>query len=165
MKAHELKPAAGSHRRRRRVGRGISSGQGKTSGRGQKGQGARSGFGMNKGFVGGHMPLTQRIPKLRGFTNRNRREFAIVNVGKLNRFDGKSLVDGQALAGVGLVAHAGDSIKILGAGKLKVPVTVRVHRISAAARAAVEAAGGGVELLEAVEVDKEATAAPAAPDE
>jgi len=159
MKAHDLKPAPGSTRRRRRVGRGISAGQGKTSGRGQKGQGARSGFGMNKGFEGGQMPLTHRVPKLRGFTNRNRREFAIVNLGKLNRFDGKSVVDGQALAELGLVAHATDSIKILGAGRLRVPVTVRVHRVSASARAAVEAAGGRVELLE---VDEEATSAPPA---
>lgn len=148
MKLHELKPAPGSRRERRRVGRGIAAGQGKTSGRGQKGQGARPGFSMGHGFEGGQMPLTQRLPKLRGFTNRGRREYAGVNLGKLNRFDAGAVVDGQALAGIGLIAHASDLVKVLGAGRLRKSLTLRVHRCSAAARAAVERAGGTVELLE-----------------
>lgn len=165
MKIHDLAPAPGSRRERRRIGRGIAAGQGKTSGRGQKGQGARSGFGMGKGFEGGQMPLTQRVPKLRGFTNKWRKEYTPVNLGKLNRFDRDSVVDGEALAQMGLIAHPTDLVKVLGAGKLKVPVTVRVHRVSAAARTALEAAGGRVELLEVREATEVPEAGPAEPEE
>jgi large subunit ribosomal protein L15 len=107
------------------------------------------------------------VPKLRGFTNKWRKEYAPVNLGKLNRFDRDSVVDGEALAQMGLIAHPTDLVKILGAGKLKVPVTVRVHRVSAAARTALEAAGGRVELLEVRErpVPSEPEATPAEPEE
>jgi large subunit ribosomal protein L15 len=147
MRLHELKPAAGSRRERKRVGRGISAGQGKTAGKGQKGQFART-PGLRVGFEGGQMPLAQRLPKLRGFHNRFKKDYAVVNVSKLNRFAAGSVVDPDALRVAGLVGNARDGVKVLGAGRLKVTVTLRVHRISAGARAAVEKAGGSVELLE-----------------
>lgn len=151
MKLHELRPARGSRTRSKRVGRGISAGQGKTSGRGQKGQGSRSSVGLPVGFEGGQMPLTQRLPKLRGFHNKWRKEYVVVNVGKLNRFESGAIVDGMALASAGLIAKPGARVKVLAAGGVKTPLTLRVHRISKAARQAVEAAGGTVELLEVVE--------------
>jgi large subunit ribosomal protein L15 len=147
MRLHELKPAPGSRRERKRVGRGISAGQGKTAGRGQKGQFART-PGLRHGFEGGQMPLAQRLPKLRGFHNRFKKDYAVVNVSKLSRFAPGSVVDPQVLREAGLVGNARDGVKVLGAGRLKIKVTLRVHRVSAGARAAVEKAGGSVELLE-----------------
>lgn len=151
MKLHELHPAAGSRKRRDRVGRGISAGKGKTSGRGQKGQGSRSSVGLPVGFEGGQMPLTQRLPKLRGFNNKWRKEYAPVNLGKLNRFESGSTVDGEALATAGLIAKATTPVKVLAAGEIRTTLTLRVHRISKAARVAVEAAGGTVQLLDVAE--------------
>jgi large subunit ribosomal protein L15 len=148
MKLHELRPAKGSRRERQRVGRGIGAGQGKTSGRGQKGAGARQGSKVPRAFEGGQMPLTQRLPKLRGFNNRWRVEYTVLNLSKLNRFAKGDIVDGAALASRGLVGHPDERVKLLAAGEVKIDVTVRVHRASAAARAAVEKAGGRVELLE-----------------
>ena len=147
MKIHELTPAPGSRRPRKRVGRGISSGQGKTSGRGQKGQGSRSSVNIPRSFEGGQMPLAQRVPKLRGFSNINRREYAEVNIGKLNRFDAGTEVNPQLLQDVGLVRKALDGVKILAAGELKVALKISAHRVSSGARKAIEAAGGSVELL------------------
>ncbi len=148
MKLHELKGAPGSRKARTRVGRGISAGQGKTSGRGQKGQGSRKSSGTPRGFEGGQLPLQQRLPYLRGFTNIWRREFETVNIGKLNKFEKNSIVDGVALASLGLISKPGDRVKVLAAGRLTVPLTVRVARVSAAAQKAIEAAGGRVEQLE-----------------
>ncbi len=147
MRLHELKPAAGSRRARKRIGRGISAGQGKTSGKGQKGQFART-PGLRHGFEGGQMPLAQRLPKLRGFHNRFKKDYAVVNVSKLSRFETGSVVDPDALRAAGLVGPSRHGVKVLGAGRLKVRVTLRVHRVSAGARQAVERAGGSVELLE-----------------
>ena len=169
MKLHELHPGAGRRKRRDRVGRGISAGKGKTSGRGQKGQGSRSSFGLPVGFEGGQMPLTQRLPKLRGFHNKWRKEYAPVNLGKLNRFESGSTVDGEALASAGLIAKATTPVKVLAAGEIRTTLTLRVHRISKAARAAVEAAGGTVQLLDVAEPavasapDADAAAADEAP--
>jgi large subunit ribosomal protein L15 len=148
MKLHELKPARGSRKKRTRVGRGISAGQGKTSGRGQKGQGSRESSSVPKGFEGGQMKQSMRLPKLRGFHNRFRREYQVVNLSKLNRFESDAIVDGAALAAAGLVTGPDAPVKLLAAGRVKVAVHVRVHRASAAARSAVEAAGGLVDLLE-----------------
>jgi large subunit ribosomal protein L15 len=148
VKLHELSPAKGSHRPRKRVGRGMGAGQGKTSGRGQKGQGSRSSVGLPVGFEGGQMPLKQRLPKLRGFHNHWRREFVVVNLGKLGRFEQGSVVDPDVLTEAGLIPRASSPVKVLAAGELSHALTLRVHRISAAARVAVEAAGGTVELLE-----------------
>jgi large subunit ribosomal protein L15 len=147
MKLHELSPAKGSRKTRQRVGRGHGAGQGKTSGRGQKGQGSRSSVGLPAGFEGGQMPLKQRLPKLRGFHNRWRHEFVVVNLGKLARFDKDSVVDADALTEAGLIPRASSPIKVLAAGHLGHALTLRVDRISGAARAAVEAAGGSVELV------------------
>ncbi|HXA43528.1 MAG TPA: 50S ribosomal protein L15 [Candidatus Solibacter sp.] len=154
MKAHELQPTPGSHRQRKRVGRGISSGQGKTSGRGQKGQGSRSSVGIPTSFEGGQMPLSQRLPKLRGFTNINRREFAVVNLGKLNRFEAGTEVNPEMLKEAGLVRKRLGGVKILAAGELKVALKVSAHRISAGAVAQIEAAGGSVELIGPQTADK-----------
>src|SRR5712691_11775047 len=141
MRSHELAPAPGSHRPRKRVGRGISSGQGKTSGRGQKGQGSRSSVDVPVSFEGGQMPLAQRLPKLRGFNNINRREFAIVNLGKLNRFEPGTEVNPELLKEVGLVSKRLGGVKILAAGELKVALKVSAHRVSAGAQAQIEKAG------------------------
>jgi large subunit ribosomal protein L15 len=148
VKLHELRPAAGSRHPRKRIGRGISAGQGKTSGRGQKGAGARQGSKVPRAFEGGQMKLTMRLPKLRGFSNRWRVDYTVLNLSKLNRFPKASIVDGAALAASGLVGSPGERVKLLAAGRLRVALTVRVHRASEAARRAVEAAGGRVELLE-----------------
>jgi large subunit ribosomal protein L15 len=148
MRLHDLHPAPGSRRPRKRVGRGISAGQGKTAGRGTKGQFART-PGLPKGFEGGQMPLSQRLPKLRGFHNPFRKEYAVVNLSKLRRFEPGSVVDVDALRAAGLIDNARDGVKVLGAGRLRIALTLRVHRVSAGARAAVEKAGGKVEVLEA----------------
>jgi large subunit ribosomal protein L15 len=148
MKLHELHPPRGSRHARKRIGRGISAGQGKTSGRGQKGAGSRQGSKVPRAFEGGQMKITMRLPKLRGFANRWRVEYTVVNLSKLNRFPSGAIVDGAALAQEGLVGSAGERVKLLAAGRVRVALTVRVHRASAAAVRAVEAAGGRVELLE-----------------
>jgi len=147
VKLHELSPAKGSRRPRKRVGRGQGAGQGKTSGRGQKGQGSRSSVGLPTGFEGGQMPLKQRLPKLRGFHNRWRHEYVVVNLGKLMRFEKDTVVDPDVLTEAGLIPRASSPVKVLAAGHLGHALTLRVHRISAAARTAVESAGGSVELL------------------
>src|ERR1700736_354726 len=148
MRLHDLKPAKGSRKKRTRVGGGISAGQGKTAGRGTKGQGSRESSSVPKGFEGGQMNQSMRLPKMRGFHTRFRREYQVVNLSKLNRFDADAIVDGAALAAAGLVTGADAPVKLLAAGRVKVAVHVRVHRASAAARSAVEAAGGRLDLLE-----------------
>jgi large subunit ribosomal protein L15 len=147
VRLHELSPAKGSRRPRKRIGRGQGAGQGKTSGRGQKGQGSRSSVGLPTGFEGGQMPLKQRLPKLRGFHNRWRHEYVVVNLGKLVRFEKDTIVDPDVLTGAGLIPRASSAVKVLAAGHLGHALTLRVHRISAAARTAVESAGGSIELL------------------
>jgi large subunit ribosomal protein L15 len=145
MQLHDLKPAAGAHRKARRVGRGTGSGRGKTSGRGQKGQNARS-EGFRLGFEGGQMPLAQRLPKLPGFKNPFKHVFSVVNVSKLNRFPDGSKVDAEVLLEAGLV-HAGEDVKILGTGGLKRKLAVEAHSFSASAREAIEKSGGSVKVL------------------
>lgn len=146
MKLHELKPAEGSRRDRKRVGRGTSSGTGKTAGRGQKGQLARSGGKTRLGFEGGQMPLFRTMPK-RGFKNINRKEYAIVNLDDLNKFKDGSEVTVETLKENGLVKKELSGVKLLGNGELKVKLTVKVNKVSAAAKKAVEAAGGTVEVI------------------
>ncbi|BBH27475.1 50S ribosomal protein L15 [Intestinibaculum porci] len=146
MKLHELHYTDGARKERKRVGRGTSSGTGKTSGRGQKGQGARSGGGKKPGFEGGQTPLFMRIPK-RGFTNVNRKEYAIVNVKDLNRFEANSVVDLEALMNAGLVKKELDGLKILGNGELTVALTVKANKFSKSAASAIEAAGGKTEVI------------------
>jgi len=143
MKLHELTPSEGSRFSRRRIGRGDSSGQGKTSGRGQKGQKARGK--VRVGFEGGQMPLYRRIPK-RGFTNINRKEYAVVNLDGLNRFDDGAEVTPESLKAAGLVKKRA-AVKILGNGKLDKKLTVKASKFSETAVKAIEAAGGKTEVI------------------
>ena len=148
MNLNDLRPAEGSTQKRKRVGRGTGSGKGRTSGRGQKGQNARTGGGVRPNFEGGQLPLTKRLPKLRGFNNRFKVEYVPVNLDELDRlFEGGSEVSPEALAGVGLVGNANDPVVVLARGEVSKALTVKVQRISAAARQKIEAAGGSVELL------------------
>jgi large subunit ribosomal protein L15 len=145
---HNLKPAKGSVRPRKRVGRGPGSGLGKTSGRGEKGQKSRSGFARKPGFEGGQMPLHRRVPK-RGFTNAPfKKEYAEVNLGRLDVFEAGSIVTPEVLMKRGLVKKLLDGIKVLAGGELKKALTVRAHKFSGKAQERIAAAGGKAELLE-----------------
>ncbi len=146
MKLNELKPAPGSKKNRKRIGRGQGSGYGGTSGKGHKGQNSRSGGGVRPGFEGGQMPLHRRLPK-RGFHNKFATEVAEVNLRDLGRFEAGSVVDAQALAEAGLIKGSFDAIKLLGQGEISIALTIKVDRASAGAVAKVEAAGGTVELI------------------
>lgn len=142
MKLHELKPSEGSRKERNRVGRGTGSGNGKTSGRGHKGQKARSGGGVRLGFEGGQLPLFRRIPK-RGFTNINRKEFAIVNLDVLNRFEDGTEVTPELLVETGIIRNEKSGIKILSNGNIEKKLTVKANKFSATAKEAIEANSGG----------------------
>jgi large subunit ribosomal protein L15 len=146
MSLHSLKVPKGATKVRKRVGRGQGSGLGKTAGRGGKGQKARSGNKRFAGFEGGQMPLQRRLPKF-GFTNVFRREWAEVQVGDLEGLTG--VVDRAALKAARLVRGEFDSVVVLGGGELTTPVTVKVERVTAGARAIIEKAGGAVELVAA----------------
>ncbi|WP_203247890.1 50S ribosomal protein L15 [Sporosarcina beigongshangi] len=146
MKLHDMKPAEGARKKRKRVGRGTGSGHGKTSGRGHDGQNSRSGGGVRLGFEGGQIPLFQRLPK-RGFTNINRKEYAIVNLDTLNRFDAGTEVTPELLLESGIVSKAKSGIKILGNGTLDKKITVKAHKFSASAVEAIEKAGGQTEVV------------------
>ena len=146
MKLHELKPAEGSRQERKRKGRGIGSGNGKTAGKGHKGQNARSGGGVRPGFEGGQTPLFRRLPK-RGFTNINRKEYAIVNLDALNRFEDGTEVTPVLLVETGVVSNEKAGIKILAKGKVEKKLTVKAHKFSSAAKEAIEAAGGSLEVI------------------
>jgi len=146
MKLHELQPAPGSKKTRKRVGRGTSSGLGKTAGRGHKGQNARSGGGVRLGFEGGQNPLYRRLPK-RGFYNPFRKEYAIVNLETLNKFADNTVVTPEVLKNAGVVKQVKDGIKILGNGELQVKLTVHAHKFSAVAKEKIEAAGGSIEVI------------------
>ena len=151
MRLEDLRPAPGSTKTRKRLGRGRGSGQGKTSGKGHKGLKARSGGGARPGFEGGQMPLYRRLPK-RGFLPYGgKTEFAIVNVGDLSdRFAAGSVVDPDALAGSRLIPKSGRaSVKVLGDGDVAHALTVRAHKVSEGAKQKIEAAGGRVEILAA----------------
>ncbi len=141
-----LRPPRGSRKRRTRVGRGIGSKTPKTAGRGNKGQKSRSGYSRRRGFEGGQMPLHRRIPK-RGFHNPGRKEFAVVNIASLNAFSAGETVTPDLLRERKLIRRAGDSIKVLGDGDLKVAITVQAHAFSGSAREKISAAGGKVEVL------------------
>ncbi|MGX7394220.1 MULTISPECIES: 50S ribosomal protein L15 [Carnobacterium] len=146
MKLHELTYAEGSRKERNRVGRGSSSGNGKTSGRGQKGQKSRSGGGVRLGFEGGQTPLFRRLPK-RGFTNINRKEYAIVNLETLNRFEDGTEVTPAMLVEAGIVKAEKSGIKVLGNGQVERKLTVKASKFSQAAKEAIEAAGGSIEVI------------------
>jgi large subunit ribosomal protein L15 len=143
MKVHDLKPAPGSTRERRRVGRGIGGKGGKTAGRGTKGQGAR--HNPRPGFEGGQMPLMRRIPKLKGFKNPFRVEYVVVNLDTLQAFDGDEITP-ETLRARGLV-HKHGLVKVLARGELSRAVRVSAHAFSKAAEAAITSAGGTVDVL------------------
>ena len=144
MKLHELKPAEGSRQVRNRVGRGTSSGNGKTAGRGQKGQKARSKVRLD--FEGVQMQLFRRMPK-RGFNNINRKEYAIVNLETLNKFEDGAEVTPALMVEAGIVKNEKDGVKVLGNGELNKKLTVKANKFSASAKAAIEAAGGQAEVM------------------
>jgi large subunit ribosomal protein L15 len=146
MKLHELKPVEGARQARKRVGRGTSSGTGKTSGRGHKGQNSRSGGGVRPGFEGGQTPLFKRLPK-RGFTNVNRKEYAVVNVEDLNTFKAGSVVTVDTLQKQGLVKKTYDGLKILGNGQLTINLTVKANKFSKSAEKIIVEAGGKIEVI------------------
>ncbi|MGM9972200.1 MAG: 50S ribosomal protein L15 [Anaeroplasmataceae bacterium] len=143
---NELKPVEGARHSRKRLGRGTGSGLGKTSGKGNKGQNARSGGGVRPGFEGGQIPFFQRLPK-RGFKNVNRKEYAIVNLADLEQFENGTKVTLEMYFETGLVKKVFNGIKVLGEGTLTKKLTVQAHKFSAAAKEAIEAAGGTVEVI------------------
>lgn len=149
MKLNDLKPAKGSTKSRRRVGRGLGSGRGKTAGRGQKGQTSRSGFSQGAGWEGGRSRLIMRLPK-RGFTRKGE-IVQIVNVGDLDRFEDGAVVDAAALVSAGLVRRTDHAIKLLADGELTKTLTIHVDAASAAAQSAVAAAGGTVHVATSAE--------------
>jgi large subunit ribosomal protein L15 len=144
---NNLKPAAGSVRERKRVGRGPGSGLGKTSGRGEKGQKSRSGFAQKPGFEGGQMPLHRRLPK-RGFHNRFRKEFAEINLEKLEVFEAGTIVTPEVLLKRGLLKNLREGVKVLAKGTLTKALTVRAHKFSAKAQEILAGLGGKAEVLE-----------------
>lgn len=147
MRLNDLYPAPGSTHKKKRIGRGTGSGHGSTSGKGHKGQKARSGGGVRPGFEGGQTPLHRRLPQRRGFRNLNRKEFAVVNLADLERFDAGTVVDPEVLASVGLAKNAKNGIKILGEGEFTKNLTVRAHKFSKTAEEKIIAAGGTAEVL------------------
>lgn len=146
MKLHEMKPVEGARKARNRVGRGMSSGNGKTAGRGHNGQNSRSGGGVGLTFEGGQLPLFRRIPK-RGFTNINRKEYAIVSLSDLNRFDDGTEVTPALLVENGIVKNEKSGIKVLGNGTLEKKLTIKAHKFSSSAAKAIEEQGGTPEVI------------------
>ncbi len=147
MKLHELRPAKGAKKSRKRVGRGIAAGQGKTAGRGTKGQNARSGGGVRPYFEGGQLPIVRRLPHKRGFKNRFKVHYAPVNVGRLLSFEENIVITPDVLAEAGIIRSPKEPVVILGNGDLDKPLVVKAHRFSAAAREKITKAGGSVEEL------------------
>ena len=146
MKLHEMKYNDGARHAIKRLGRGQGSGQGKTAGKGHKGQNARSGGGVAIGFEGGQTPIFKTFPK-RGFSNVNRLEYAIVNLNDLNNFEDGTTVNFELLKQAGIVKKKLSGLKILGNGKLEKKVNVTCNKISESAKAAIEKAGGKVEVI------------------
>lgn len=146
MKLNEMKANEGARFKSKRIGRGLGSGLGKTAGKGQKGQNSRSGGGVAIGFEGGQTPAFKRYPK-RGFTNFTRKEYAVVNVEDLNKFEDGAEVDFAALKNAGLVKKELDGVKVLGNGKLEKKLTVKAAKFSKTAQQAIEEAGGKAEVL------------------
>ena len=145
MKLNELTPNAGSHKSKKRVGRGNGSGHGTYSGRGCKGEKARAGYKIRPGFEGGQLPIIKRLPRQRGFTNIFRTTFSVVNTDSLNAFEKDSEVTPEMLLVAGLVKSGKLPIKVLATGDVDRPLQVKAHKFSAAAKAKIEAAGGSVE--------------------
>jgi len=147
VKLHELQPPPGSHHPRKRVGRGPGSGHGKTATRGQKGQRARTSVNLPKTFEGGQTRLTMRTPKLRGFHNRWKKRFAVLNLTRLNRFEDGAEIQPESLLEAGIIKDVGAGIKVLGTGDLKRKLVIHAHQFSAEARRKIEAAGGTAAVI------------------
>ena len=145
MNLSDLRPPAGQVKLRKRVGRGMGSGHGKTSTRGSKGQRAGTGFGQKRGFEGGQMPLHRRLPK-RGFTNIFKKQFAIVNLGRLEKLEGDSFNVDRLIA-LGVVKKVGEGLKILGTGQLTRKITVEAHHFSKSALEKIQQAGGTAQVI------------------
>jgi len=145
MNLSTLKPPAGQKKGRKRIGRGMGSGHGKTSTRGSKGQHAGTGFGQKRGFEGGQMPLHRRLPK-RGFTNIFKKQWAIVNLGKLEKLEGDTFTVDSLLA-LGVVKKLGEGLKVLGAGQLTRKITVEAHQFSKSALEKIQKAGGTAQVI------------------
>jgi large subunit ribosomal protein L15 len=163
MKVHELQVE--SLKQNRRVGRGIGSGRGKTAGRGTKGQKARTGGNVRVGFAGGQNPLAKLLPKLRGFKALNNVSYNAVNLSQIERFDSGTVVDNATLAVFGLVKKADSRVKLLATGELTKKLTVKVQAASKAAIAAVEKAGGTVEITPLPRVHSKKATRPVMTDE
>ena len=146
MKLHELSPAAGSTKANFRKGRGAGSGNGKTAGKGHKGQNARSGGGVRPGFEGGQLPLYRKLPK-RGFTNRFAKQYAIINVDVLDRYEAGAVVDIETLIADKVIKNKLDGLKVLGNGEISKAITVKAAVFSASAKEKIEAAGGKAEVV------------------
>lgn len=148
MRMHTIAPAPGSVKESKRLGRGIGSGLGKTSGKGHKGQWARSGGGVRPGFEGGQMPLARRLPK-RGFHNKWRKEYLVINVCDLNRLEEGSVVTAEGLIDLGMVKYFNDNrgLKVLGNGTLEKKLTVQAAKFTESAKEAIEKAGGKAEVV------------------
>lgn len=147
MRLEDLSPAPGSTHAKKRVGRGTGSGHGKTAGKGHKGQKARAGGGVRPGFEGGQTPLHRRLPQRRGFRNISRKEYAIVNLEDLERFEAGTEVTPEVLVEAGLVGKMLDGIKILGEGEITKALTVRAHKFSKSAQTKLTTAGGAAEVI------------------
>src|SRR5208337_5209667 len=145
MNLSGLKPPAGQTRPKKRIGRGMGSGTGKTSGRGHKGQKAVSGFSQKRGFEGGQMPLHRRLPK-RGFTNIFKRQYAIVNLGRLEKLEGDSF-NVDRLLELGVIKKLGEGLKVLGSGQLTRKITVEAHQFSKSALDKIQKAGGTAQVI------------------
>ena len=146
MQLNDLRPAEGSTKARKRIGRGAGSGHGTTAGRGTKGQLSRSGGGKGAGFEGGQQPLAMRLPKLPGFIHHGRIEYVPVNVSRLDTiFADGDVVDSETLMAKGVIKHDYIPVKVLGDGEITKKLTVKVDKVSASAKAKIEAAGGKVE--------------------
>ncbi|MFZ6016491.1 MAG: 50S ribosomal protein L15 [Nitrospirota bacterium] len=146
MRIEDLRPAKGSRRKDKRIGRGIGSGHGKTACKGHKGQRARSGGAKGPGFEGGQMPLQRRLPK-RGFKNRFKTEYAIINLEDINRLNGLDIITSDILMERGIIKNLKDGLKVLGEGEINRPITVKANAFSASALVKIAAAGGKCELI------------------
>lgn len=154
MKLNDLRPAEGSTKKRKRVGRGTGSGKGKTSTRGTKGQNSRTGGGVSAVFEGGQLRLVKRLPKMRGFNNRFKVSYSPINLDTMERvFEHGATIDPIALSAVGLLGKDSDPVVVLARGDIQKSIHVKAHRISEVARQKIEAAGGSVEILP-LEVNK-----------
>jgi large subunit ribosomal protein L15 len=145
MNLSDLKPPAGQKKTSRRIGRGMGSGRGKTSGRGQKGQLSVSGFGQKRGFEGGQMPLHRRLPK-RGFHNIFKKQFAVVNVGRLAQLEGDEFTPDRLIE-LGVIKSLGDGLKVLGSGDVTRAIQVQAHLFSKSAQEKIQAAGGSAQVI------------------